>query len=412
MNRTNREKSVDAGIVVLTAVLSLVLAHVQDRIGASLLPQLTSAGPGPSLSRVLPWPFELRQLGEVVAVLACASLWWRQRWPTAVAAITLGASICSPAVAALLVALATLAALCPRRTTVLFTALTVLPVPLYVLIHQSSFLLHPPWDMRLVIDVFTDGMSVANALISCVLLAGAVGAGLFLRTMTERAEQAEAEAVLRLTRAQQQARDDVAREMHDVLAHRLSLLSVQAGALEFHPDASSEDVANAAAVIRKSAHQALEDLQVVLGVLRTPIDPAGGQRTEPPQPTLDSVPALVRESRAAGMRIDLEQDVTASTPPPDITGRTAYRIIQEGLTNARKHGDGERVRVGVRGGPDQGLSVEVHNGVPHAGPRDNIPGTGQGLIGLTERTALAGGRLTHGRYDDNYRLCAWLPWPA
>src|SRR3712207_3314584 len=109
---------------------------------------------------------------------------------------------------------------------------------------------------------------------------------------SDRAEQAEAEQELRLQQARQVERTRIAREMHDVLAHRISLLSLHAGALEFRPDAPPEEVARAAGVIRASAHQALHDLREVIGVLRDdPCDDA----TVPPQPTLGDLPALVDE---------------------------------------------------------------------------------------------------------------------
>lgn len=129
--------------------------------------------------------------------------------------------------------------------------------------------------------------------------------------------------------------------MHDVLAHRLSL---HAGALEYHADASSDEARQAAGVIRDSARVALEELREVIGVLREDEDAIG---TEPPQPTLDRVGALVDESRAAGMRVALMVQLTGGAPP-DAAGRTAYRIVQEGLTNARKHAPGAAVEVTIR----------------------------------------------------------------
>ena len=138
-----------------------------------------------------------------------------------------------------------------------------------------------------------------------VLITGVVvGWGLFVRvqrelvlSLRERAERVEAEQRLRVEQAREAERLRIAREMHDVLAHRVSLLSLHAGALEFHPDASAEEVAEAAAVIRASAHAALEELREVIGVLR---EGAPGTGAEPPQPTLAEIPALIEESRAAG----------------------------------------------------------------------------------------------------------------
>jgi signal transduction histidine kinase len=199
--------------------------------------------------------------------------------------------------------------------------------------------------------------------------------------------------------------------MHDVLAHRISLLSLHAGALEIRPDAAPAEVAGAVGVIRASAHRALQDLREVIGVLREDAD--AGTAPERPQPTLDGLAALADESRAAGTTVTLDVRVDPAAVP-DGTGRTAYRIVQEGLTNARKHAPGTAVGVAVSGGAGAGLTVEVRNRWPIA--RDGgaaIPGTGTGLVGLAERAALAGGRLTHGRAGgEEFLLSAWLPRPA
>src|SRR5262249_59493033 len=93
-------------------------------------------------------------------------------------------------------------------------------------------------------------------------------------------------------------------------------------------------------------------------------------------------------------------------------GRGGYRIVQEGLTNARKHAPGQPVTATVRGAAGEGLTVELHNPVPVDGAPTAIPGGGTGLIGLAERAAIAGGHLEHGPTADGFRLCAWLPWPS
>jgi signal transduction histidine kinase len=196
--------------------------------------------------------------------------------------------------------------------------------------------------------------------------------------------------------------------MHDVLAHRISLLSVHAGALEFRPDASPPEIAQAAGVIRASAHQALQDLREVIGVLR---DDAGDGAPERPQPSLTDLPALIDESRRAGMAVTWENRLHDVAVVPASIGRSAYRTVQESLTNARKHAPGATVRVMVGGAAGAGLTVEVCNPLVKAAPE--IPGAGAGLIGLTERAMLAGGRLEHGRTgQSDFRVHAWLPWPA
>ena len=227
---------------------------------------------------------------------------------------------------------------------------------------------------------------------SLLMAAVAVGWGLFVRarralvrSLRDQAERAGDEA-----RAAERRR--IAREMHDVLAHRLSLLSVHAGALEFHPDAPPEEVAEAASVIRESARAALDDLRGVIGVLR---EDGGESFTEPPQPTIADLPALVEESRRAGMRITAQIDL-GDAAPDAAAGRTAYRIAQEGLTNARKHAPGAAVTLSVLA-PDGDLQVEIRSLAPVAVPAaSQLPGAGTGLIGLAERVTLAGGELESG----------------
>jgi signal transduction histidine kinase len=198
--------------------------------------------------------------------------------------------------------------------------------------------------------------------------------------------------------------------MHDVLAHRISLLSVHAGALEFRPDAPPEAIAEAAGVVRSSAHAALQELRDVIGMLR---EDDVAEATGPPQPTLCDVPALVEESRAAGTRVELDLAVPEGALP-DALGRTAYRIVQEGLTNARKHAAG--AAVGVRVAVDgDALEVRVASraavaAAGGAGGAPLPPGAGTGLIGLRERVVLAGGTLEHGRAaGGDFVLRAVLP---
>lgn len=112
------------------------------------------------------------------------------------------------------------------------------------------------------------------------------------------------------------------------------------------------------------------------------------------------------------MKVALDLRVDDPGAVPAATGRTAYRIAQEGLTNARKHAPGTEVTVTVEGSPGNGLTVEVRNPAP-VGEFEKVPGSGQGLIGLTERATLAGGRLDHGTTGEGgFLVGAWLPWPA
>jgi len=223
-------------------------------------------------------------------------------------------------------------------------------------------------------------------------------------SLTERARRAEAEQGRRVAEARAAERTRIAREMHDVLAHRLSLLATYAGALEYRPDSSPERIAQAAGVIRMTVHQALDELRGVIAVLRdTEDDPEG------PLPTLTELPELVEESRAVGTAVEVVGDLADPAAVPGPTGRAAYRILQEALTNARKHAPGNPVRIELGGEPGARLRIEVVNRV---GAPAGAPGTGTGLVGLTERVRLAGGRLDHRAAEGEFRLSAELPWPA
>jgi signal transduction histidine kinase len=225
-------------------------------------------------------------------------------------------------------------------------------------------------------------------------------------SLRERAERAEAEQGRRIAEARTLERTRMAREMHDVLAHRLSLLATYAGALEYRPDSSPDRLAEAAGVIRTGVHQALDELRQVIGVLR---DDSGAELTGP-QPTLADLDRLVEESRHAGTDVDYRNTAADAASVPPATGRTAYRVVQEGLTNARKHAGGSAVDVRVSGRPGGPLTIEIVN--PAQGGIPAVPGSGTGLVGLTERVKLAGGTLDHGATGGRFVLRASLPWPG
>ncbi|GAA3212939.1 sensor histidine kinase [Streptomyces thermocoprophilus] len=334
---------------------------------------------------------------QVLGALACGAVWLRRRHPVAVAvALSVVGLVSETAGGAEMIALFTLAVHRPFRYVAWVGGAQLAVLPLY-------YWLRPDPELPFLVSVT----------FVAVLTVAVIGWGMFVRSkrqlllsLRDRARRAETEARLRAEQAQRLAREDIAREMHDVLAHRLTLLSVHAGALEFRPDAPRDEIARAAGVIRESAHEALQDLREIIGVLRAGDRDDAGR----PQPTLASLDALVAESGEAGMKVTLDRHVTDPDTVPASVGRTAYRIVQEALTNARKHAPGAPVTVSVTGAPGDGLSVTVRNPEPER-PAPPVPGSGQGLIGLTERAGLAGGRLEHGPCGDGgFEVRAWLPW--
>ncbi|OMQ15935.1 sensor histidine kinase, partial [Modestobacter sp. VKM Ac-2676] len=214
---------------------------------------------GSALSQSVPPPDGLLFADLVLGSVGCAALWLRRRWPVGVAiGLSLLASFSDMSAAACLFALFTVAIHRRWPTVAAVTALSLASFAVYVVVRPDPEL--PAW---------------AFGMIGTVLTAATVAWGMFERarrqlvlSLHDRAVRAETEQQLRVEQARHTERTRIAREMHDVLAHRLSLLSMHAGALEFRPDAPSTEVAQAAGVVRASARQALEDLREVIGVLR------------------------------------------------------------------------------------------------------------------------------------------------
>ena len=332
-------------------------------------------------------------------VLACASLWWRRRWALGVAllCLVLGTFSISATPAGLL-ALFSLAVHRPVRSALLVAGLWI-PV-------TFAFALYSPT---------TDALSVLLRVVPLVLAVTAWG--MFIRarrqlllSLRERARQAEADQRLHEDQARMAERTRIAREMHDVLAHRISLLALHAGALEIRPDLPPAKVRETAELLRSTARQALEELRGVIGVLR---EEAGQEPAPPtPQPTLSDIARLIEETRRTGTKIDFELRVEDAEALPAALGRDAYRIVQESLTNVGKHASGAETQVRVAGAPGRGLCVLVSNREPnHAQPGPSLPGSGAGLLGLQERVALAGGSLLHGPDGSgNFVVDAELTW--
>jgi signal transduction histidine kinase len=330
----------------------------------------------------------------LIGLIGTASLWWRRRYPVAVTAVGLvGLAVTAVPVTAC-VGLFTLAI---RRRDLVLALMTVLTAAVFAAAATRT----------------TSGSIVGN-IISGALVGGfscAAGAYVGARrdlvaSLRERAERAEGEREQRANQARAEERTRIAREMHDVLAHKVSLIALHAGALEVSRGAD-ERVQRTAALIGATAHEAMEDLREVLGVLRTGADHDGTELA--PQPSIADIERVVGDSLAAGVRTDLTIELNAADVPESV-GRAAYRVVREGLTNAHKHARGAATSVMVTGDAEKGVRVEVVN-CASVFATTLLPGSGAGLPGLRERVTLLGGTLDAGPTDaGGWRLVVWLPW--
>jgi signal transduction histidine kinase len=332
--------------------------------------------------------------GDPLVALGClAVLPWRRRFPLpVVTAVVVASAVSTLAGGAALLALCSIAT---RRRPVEIGIV----VAVHLVVAQVSAVLYPLEQL----PDWTWSQLVASVLMAGIAVAVGVAVGarrVEVRSLRDRAESAEREQAARAAQARALERNRIAREMHDVLAHRISLVAMQAGVLDHRDDLTAEENRVLVRGIVDGSRQALEELRDVLGVLRA------DQNT--PEPSLDGILDLVADARTAGLDVTLTTTVTGA--PPDVVGRTCYRIVQEGLTNAAKHAPGAQVRVVLDGAAGDHLRVSVRN-APAAAAVRRVPASGFGLPGLAERVTLAGGELdSHPTADHGYVLTARLPW--
>jgi signal transduction histidine kinase len=332
----------------------------------------------------------------VVSVLSCVSLMWRRRFPVALTVVLIVASVWVPAVSgASMVAMFT-AAVRRKLPTVL----------LLVLLATAS-------AMAQIALGYTAGqlgywLAVAGTVLLCLLV---VGWGIAVRSrrelvllMAERLHRLEAEQESRLREARQAVRDGIARDLHDSLAHRLTLISMSTGALEYRGSVPPDEFQDMIEILRSNARHGLSELREVVTVLRRP----DGQAV-PGQHPPDGVISLIAEARAAGQKVDADWTI----PPDRLTAGRAdslYRSVQEGLSNARKHASDQRVALLGRLERDGTLRVEMINAIE---PRTCAGPGGSGLAGLTDRVGAEGGSVCTSSADGFFRLqVTWPPAPS
>ncbi|WP_035798443.1 sensor histidine kinase [Kitasatospora mediocidica] len=352
----------------------------------------------------------------VIGALGGASLLVRRRWPAVPVLVSMVLVPGLFGIILLVVSLYTLAATWTwpsRRGRVLVLSSVVFVETLGMVLFSLLTIEPKPGEPLPATWVFV----LIAVLVSVGLTVPPVVTGLYIgarrrlvESLKDRAHGLEAELDLlaeqareRARRARLEERTRIAREMHDVVAHRVSLMVVHAGALERIVAKDPEKAAQSAKLMADTGRQALNELREILGVLRMNEGPA----VEAPS-VLAELPRLVDQSKAAGMTVTLT--VSGSRRPYNGEAeQTAYRVVQEGLTNAHKHAGGARVSVLLAYLPN-GVRVAVLNDCPGGGEQVKLPSGGNGLVGMRERVLALGGSFLAGpEQDGGYRVEALLP---
>ena len=375
----------------------------------------------------------LALLWFVVACGVGAAMWWRTSHPVAVCLATAAVGVVGPLGAvAPLVALPWVIARTDLRRSLLCGGATTLALTV-TLWRDATRDVHAVFAVVLESGRTSLLSPVGYVVVGVLGLALSVGVGLLRRLATVNADAAAARQVahqadvvaqqarqqatveaqradalreetdeLRTELTRQEERDLIAREMHDTVAHQLSLVSLEASSLEVSSD--DPDVGEAARSMRSSAHRALEEMRALIKSLRDGADEYTGVA-----PSLGDLAELLDGARERGVDVTATVFVTDAESAPPVLTRAVYRVVQESLTNAAKHAPGARVDVSVRARPGAGMDVVVRNG-PSAVPGD-VPGGGAGIPGMRERCEAMGGTFDAGpQGDGGFRVQVHLPW--
>ncbi len=235
--------------------------------------------------------------------------------------------------------------------------------------------------------------------------AGRVYAAREAERAAEKEAAAEAERAEQVRRALADERAQIARELHDIVAHAMSVIAVRSGVARMMIDTDPQQAREALAIIETTTRRSLREMRLLVSVLR---DSRDHNAELAPVPGLSDLGPLIADMAAAGVTVDMQVDgtVRALSPAADLS---AYRIVQEALTNVARHAGPTRAQVRISYRP-AGLSVEVTDDGPSGQPRPmSRPGSGHGLIGMRERAALFGGELAAGPYAAGFRVTASLP---
>jgi signal transduction histidine kinase len=381
-------------------VLGVVRGPVGDLAGLTLLGGVVLVGSrlaalGDPQARG-PWP-----IGAVLLVVAVVALWWRREFPSPVLAVTAAMSV---------------------AYYLLGFAAGAEPLPFLVALYAAASEGHrlASWLSVPIAPVVIELTEIAGghdletgdlALVMVTLVAVAALGELsrarraYVHEAEERARAAEHGRAEEAGRRVAEERLRIARELHDVLVHHLSLISIQSGAAIMRRRSRPEFADQALETIRAAAHEALDEVRTTLGVLRNDAaDPAIGTN---PVPALARLPVIVERANSADVRVELDVDGTPRDLPAPVEA-DAFRIVQEALTNAVRHARAQLVRIRIVHAPD-GLIIEVCDD-GHGEFEDSAARPGHGLSGMRERALLLGGQLEAGPLETGgFRVWARLP---
>ncbi|MFI1717849.1 sensor histidine kinase [Streptomyces litmocidini] len=372
-------------------------------------------------------------VGVLFGLVVGAALLVRRRWPIAVVLVSIAVAPAEMGFLMGIVGLYSLAASeVPRRITAVLAGMSTLAVFVVTVVRMRQ-------DVAQDIDPSGWYVPSVSLFMTLGLNAPPVLFGLYIgarrrlmESLRERADSLEQELSLLADRAEQRAqwarqeeRTRIAREMHDVVAHRVSLMVVHAAALQAVALKDPQKAVRNAALVGDMGRQALTELREMLGVLRegaVPVAPAAvplaavgraaaaaAEAAAEDGPCLDALEALCEQSRLAGAAVELVVTGEARPYAPEVE-RTAYRVVQEALTNVHKHASGAEVVVRLAHREAE-VAMQVENGPSDGSAADvGLPSGGNGLVGMRERVVRLGGVFVSGPTDaGGFRVSAVLP---
>ncbi|NED97566.1 sensor histidine kinase [Phytoactinopolyspora alkaliphila] len=376
-----RGRTADAVLAALTAVVA---------IAGSVFPERDT---------------EITPVGWLVLILTCAALYFRRAYPLAVTLVTLAGTAAyllmpdpdGPVIIAFAIALYTLMATGRFAVGALLAAVVIV----------ASFYGEYSTDTENLGELGV--LFFAGWLLSVMAIGGAVyNRRAYLREVERRLRESELNRVAELERHTTEERLQIARELHDVLGHTISLIHVQAGAALHRMGKDTSQAEEALSAIKASSQEALRELRATLGVLRQ-VDEAAPTT---PAPRLSRVHEVIERTRSSDL--DVHAEIQGEPPAwlPSAVDVAGYRIVQEALTNVTRHADASTAIVRVRFG-SEAVVIEVlddgRGGTRQAGSTPD--GTGVGIIGMTERAASVAGELNAGpRAEGGFRVHARLPY--